>query len=183
MPLSAAAAALLTDRDFETYVSNLQLHDGILESAQTIMDLGAGFRQEFARGLRAYNPKARVISIDPRLGLSEERDLSDLFPEEHADRLNGRRNPQPLTIAALADALPIANSTIDLIVAQHSIPQYIHSTAELARCFGEILRILRPGGQARLWPITTKDIPRLPAFPFTLFPAVRGKQLLTITRI
>lgn len=145
---------LLTERGFSEYQNKLGFDNDDLTKWQTIVDLGSGLQQEFAWGVEQLGLESKVISVDPRLLMTEEEDLAGLLPEEQERRRSGRRNPVKGTIGAFAQHLPLENESIDAVLALHSVPQYTPEADELFAALREIVRILKHGGEARLYPIS-----------------------------
>jgi SAM-dependent methyltransferase len=172
--LKPITEGILSERNYDQYKKFLDLTEEELANWHTIVDLGAGTEQEFAKGIRVHHPEAKVISIDPRLALSEEEDLAGILPEDHDARRRGRQQPEPETIAALAQDLPIDSNSVDGLVALHSVPQYIETTEGMNDAFREILRVLKAGGVAKLFPVNKDRDWATKIFPFL---EAQGKTL------
>jgi malonyl-CoA O-methyltransferase len=96
---------------------------------KTILDLGCGTGQAIGALMRRY-PKARVIALDFAFGML---------------RLARRRGTwlnRPRLVCADAEALPLADSCVDLIVSNATL-QWCN---DLDQTFRDLLRVLRPGG-------------------------------------
>jgi malonyl-CoA O-methyltransferase len=96
---------------------------------KTILDLGCGTGQAIGALMRRY-PRARVIALDFALGML---------------RLARRRGTwfnRPRVLCADAEALPLADGCVDLIVSNAAL-QWCN---DLDRTFSDLLRVLRPGG-------------------------------------
>jgi len=151
-------ASIASERKIQEYMDRLDISEEDLKRWQNILDLGSGTEQEFAKGIKTINPKARVVSLDPRQGLAEEIDLESYFPEEKDARLRGRRNPEENTVAGLAQELPFKDGSFDAVLALHSVPQYLKEP-EINLALGEIVRVLKAGGEARIHPVLeSKDL-------------------------
>ncbi len=101
--------------------------------SQTVLDLGCGTGELSAELARRVGPSGRVIAIDPnpaRLGHARTRrppGLGNLVFEQ----------------ASGEDLRPVANGTIDLVYSNYAL----HWMLDPPAVFGEIHRVLRPGGR------------------------------------
>jgi ubiquinone/menaquinone biosynthesis C-methylase UbiE len=123
-----------------------------------ILDLGAGMQQEFAREVKKLGLKSKIISVDPRLGLSEEEDLSLLPKSERQERLEGRKNVQPMSVAATSEALPFKEGSFDKIYALYSVPYYLKNSQEIKTTLEEMIRTLKSGGIIKAFPVDKNQI-------------------------
>ncbi|MFH1632040.1 MAG: class I SAM-dependent methyltransferase [bacterium] len=153
--MEAVESAILSERDFRQYQDNLDITAEELNKWDKIVDLGAGTRQEFAREVSAGGFDAEVISVDPRLLLSEEEDLAGMLEEEAEARILGRNEPFGEVVGALAQDLPFEDESIDAVLAHFSVPMYLESKSEINEALDEILRVLMPGGEARIYPVSS----------------------------
>ena len=117
-----------------------------------ILDLGAGTKQNLAKEVRELGLKSKVISIDPRLALSENEDLA-LPTSCESDRLEGRKNPEPLTLAALSESIPLKDESVNHVYASYSVPYYLENPGEIIQTIKEMVRILKPGGTIKIFPL------------------------------
>lgn len=96
----------------------------------TILDLGSGSGSSLKTDLHQMGISAQVVSIDA--------------------------NPLPDTdiIRAKFSTLPVSDNSIDLLISRNAFPMYLPADSlELAvRIIGEIKRVLKPEGEARLTP-------------------------------
>lgn len=145
--------ALMTERNLDDYMQYLDVTVGEINRWGKIVEIGSGTEQDFAKEIREKGYCSKVISIDPRLALSESTDLSGMFPKEAEARLRGRKNPEPNTIAALAQNLPIASGSIDAILASRSVPLYISSQKDMDSVLSEMYRVIKDGGEIRIYPV------------------------------
>ena len=103
-----------------------------LDPGIRVLELGCGQHGLFSKQLEQEVPGIEVISLSPHLR------------HAGASRI-------PRGIAALAQALPFRDNTFDLIVSHQAIPKFLRRE-DLVPTIDEITRILKPGGEARLWP-------------------------------
>lgn len=155
-----AKLAALTDRSMETYVRTLDIPPEELDAeGHRILDVGSGTQQGLAKAVNEAGLRSQVISIDPRLALTEEEDLSptSLFTPPQT-RLLGRAMPQPGTMAAFSTHLPVADATMDNVYASYSVPYYLRDNGDVKQTMSEMFRALKPGGTARVYPIPSARV-------------------------
>lgn len=147
-----AEKTYLSDRGLESYKSNLELDDVFFDSG-IIVDLGAGLNQNLARDVERKKLNGMIISVDPRLALPLEKDLS-LHPIDKQKRIKGRITSFKNTLAAFGNQLPFSKGSIDKLVAMYSVPFYLESFEEISELFLELNLILNPiKSEARFYPI------------------------------
>jgi SAM-dependent methyltransferase len=147
--------AAMTKRERPFYQQFLEIPDEELALGKIVVEIGSGAKQEFARSVEG----ARVISVDPGLALSEAKDLERLgrkIPQEY--RLEGRRNPHPLTLAAVGDRLPLPDHSVDSAYASFSLPMYSQSLNDIPAFLNEVRRVVKPGGTARIYPVESRNL-------------------------
>jgi hypothetical protein len=126
-----------THRGIKSYESIFHISPEELEG-KIVVDLGSARDQKFAAEIAKsaeYNP-ATVISIDP---LAEPSVDSD-----------------PSLVLANADAMPF-NSSVDLILACNSVPEYLRSAEDIKKVFQEIIESLKIGGKAKIFPLAFSE--------------------------
>lgn len=99
-----------------------------------VVDLGSSMHQDFAEEVdrsTSYEPKM-MISVDPLAEFKER------------DNLN--------VVAAKAEAMPF-HENVDLILACNSVPLYLRTPENIALAFEEIIKSLKVGGEARIFPL------------------------------
>jgi ubiquinone/menaquinone biosynthesis C-methylase UbiE len=96
-----------------------------------VLDLGAGFG---ALALYFAHLGAEVVAVDP----NEQR-------LQVAAEIAGRRGLAVSAVIAHAEALPLPDSSIDLIVANNCLSYIVEEDAS-RQALEEMLRVLRPGG-------------------------------------
>jgi SAM-dependent methyltransferase len=95
----------------------------------TVIDIGSG-PGDLLLALRAIAPTVRLTGVEP----SEE--MRKIATERGLTVVDGR-----------AEALPFANASVDLVLSTLSS----HHWEDPAAAVGEIRRVLRPGGEARIY--------------------------------
>lgn len=154
----------MSDRSVFDYVNKLEVTEKELDDPDAlIIDLGSGTMQNLAKDVRELGLKSKIISIDPRLGLDMKEDL-ELPLSSRNDRRFGRKNPEPLTIAALGQELPIKNESVHNIFALYSVPYYLENQGEIEDNLSEMIRVLKPGGAIRIFPIMQNQLSQVEDF-------------------
>jgi ubiquinone/menaquinone biosynthesis C-methylase UbiE len=112
-----------------------------------ILDIGSSRHAKFAR--EAESKDIEVISLNPELAI-EKVGLKRAIKETAEQKgLPG--------VAALAQELPFPDNTFDLEVSLYGVPGYLPKfVSEYQLAFQEIIRTLKPGGEAKLFPISDK---------------------------
>ena len=60
-------------------------------------------------------------------------------------------------VAGLSESLPFRDEAFDLIISNHAVPWHIaEDTQKVIASIREIIRVLKPGGEARLHPVEEK---------------------------
>ncbi|MBK5964915.1 malonyl-[acyl-carrier protein] O-methyltransferase BioC [Thiocystis minor] len=106
----------------------LERLDYVRLEPQRILDLGAGTGYAVGALHRRYR-RARVMALDFAHGMLLQA------------RKRGGWLRRPWCVCADAEALPLADGAVDLIVSNATL-----QWCDLERAFGECLRVLRPGG-------------------------------------
>ncbi len=152
----------LTERGVTRYMELLNISEDELNDPHSlILDLGAGTEQNFAKEVRKLNLKSKIVSLDPRLGLSEAEDIDNLFAKPHKEaRIRGRKNPETKTAAGLSASLPFVDNVFDHIYALYSVPYYLNyrNPSEVSETLQEMLRVLKPGGVIRVFPVENEQL-------------------------
>ncbi|HLC88195.1 MAG TPA: class I SAM-dependent methyltransferase [Patescibacteria group bacterium] len=138
-----------------------------------VVDIGSGERQEFARDLRIHRPDVTVFSVDPSLAIQldpaqdqqrgivyELKNRGYYVPDRNA-RLERRRNAQKFTVAAIAPNLPFPDNSMDYAFDNYGALYYFPVDNDLIKSyFRELYRILKPGGEAQIYPVdSVKELP------------------------
>ncbi len=137
----------------EQYYNNLGLSDKMLSRKESILDIGASMA-DFAAHCKASGVSDRVISLEPKLdSVSIERAAQRMVIGEELYRYI-----QSKTVAGVMEQLPFKNAAFDLIVVHAAMPGFKYSLNEVEKMekgvddvFDEIVRVLKPGGEARLF--------------------------------
>lgn len=136
--------------DFEYYekVLGLSLED---LKGKRVLDIGGAPNGTFAK--EATNHGVNVVTMNPNIDLGD-RGFTVL------DRMLGRdqvpNGPDVATkpVGGLAQELPFADNSFDIEISVGSVPVYLpRFESEYRDAFNEIVRTLKPGGKAFLFPI------------------------------
>ncbi len=138
----------MTNRSFESYLRGLQLVEQDL-AGKMILDIGAGGRG-FAKGAEEEVINASIVSLDPHyanMGVYESIIMRDSTPQVDS-----------LTVAGKGESLPFADNSFDLIVANYSMPFYTQSKLQVKEYFEELKRVVKPGGEIRIFPASAMGL-------------------------
>ena len=116
---------------------------------KTILDVGSGKELLFSREAREAG--ITVISMNPELGKDEtmRKKLTKKLPWYRNKRLKaGVDEARSRTMAARAQAIPLQDESVDVITGLFSATSYIKDPEELKQAFDEMMRVLKPGGNA-----------------------------------
>ncbi len=141
------------------YLRDLKLTTDDFGPGKVIADVGAGLQQNLAKDVNASHLGAKVISVDPRLGLSEADDLMLYHEDDRPTRIEARKHPQPDSVAALAHELPFADGSLDAVYALRSTSLYQSDASEIRATLSEFVRVLKEGGVAKVYPISDRMYP------------------------
>jgi len=127
-----------------------------------ILDIGSGLNQ-LANELKPLG--IDIISLDPFYGLSrEEREAIyksgyEDGPEklkELLDQLESENSSSSL-VAGRSEALPFDDESFDLIISHYGSPFYAEDGEKVEKFFSEQSRVLKSGGEARVYPTWFKE--------------------------
>ena len=162
-------AVPFNDRAIEGYQNFLKMPMSELdEPGRLILDVGSGM-QGLARAVRSQKLRSTIVSIEPRVSYPERDPLVKEYwqrsrlpnwdPEkvERDARLQqwalSLLHPDRNTVAAYSHRLPFADGTFDNVYASWSVPHHLRSSDEVAPAMSDMLRVLKPGGIARIAPM------------------------------
>jgi SAM-dependent methyltransferase len=139
------------------YLNDLDLTEADLAN-KTIVDIGIGRQNKFAKEVREKGIKAIIIGVSPDLENDTTRKIID-----QADPARVKPNfekdkdtvPENLLIAAVGQMLPLQDESADLILALYSLSYYnmdVGSPEQASAWIEEVGRVLKKGGEARIAP-------------------------------
>ncbi len=111
---------------------------------KTILDLGSGRLELFSRQLKTTGIDVTVISLNPELKDDRHRDAVTRIPDWVKKSVSG-----------MAHGLPFRDAVFDRVFAVKSITYYTRTSEAAEQAIKEIVRILKPGGEAILCPLYT----------------------------
>lgn len=150
-----------TARGAEEHFEDLGLKLDDLKGKK-ILDIGSGLNQ-LANELKPLG--IDITSLDPFYGLSREereaiykRGYED-GPEklkEFLDQLESKDSSSSL-VAGRSEALPFNDESFDLAISHYGSPFYAKDADKIKKFFFELNRVLKSGGEARLYPTWLKE--------------------------
>lgn len=129
-----------------------------------ILDIGSGLNQ-FAFELRKLISGVDITSFDPFYLLSREerekvyeRGYED-GPEKLKELLDQLEDTEIASslVGGRSEDMPFPDETFDLIISHYSSPFYGENPKNIKLFFSEIGRVLKIGGEARIYPARSKD--------------------------
>lgn len=139
--------------DFHTQLRELGLSAESLKD-KDVLDIGSGGAR-FAEGAKDENINTKIISLDPKYGLPENLKLKITGGEDTTmERMKEKQLP---IVAGLAESLPFPNESFGLVIANCSVPYYQPDKDLKEKSISEIIRVLKPGGEARITMVVKDD--------------------------
>jgi len=181
--------ASLTDRGIDDYIKDLDISEEELKDPNMrILDLGSGIQQELSRQSKERGYESKIVSVDPKLSLSLEKDLSKLeFSGDRLKRIQARKNLPDDTLAAVAQDLPFKDNSFDRVFAMWSVPGYIQDPQEIRVVLKEMIRVVKDGGIVKAYPLLDEQAPIIRDFladqPDLEFFIDETRDLLAIKKI
>ena len=99
--MESVRGSVMTERGLQSYRDYLDVVDSDLGKGKVIVEIGSGTEQDFAKEVKLKGHEAKVISIDPRLGLSEAVDLGSQINTIKM-QIKRRRNYLPMGIKCMS---------------------------------------------------------------------------------
>lgn len=134
-----------SDNGLKRYEDYLDLSRANLQG-KTILDLGVGRTDRFARELKEAGIDANVIGLSP--------DFKDSYTRHALEHETQKTSPgwRRKAVAGIAQQLPFKDETFDLVVSLYALTYYSWFPEQVQAWVSEIGRVLRGGGEARLAP-------------------------------
>lgn len=134
----------ISRRGVHRYVEDLKISMDELDNKDTvILDIGSGSAQTFAREMKERKFNAKVISVEPRLGDAQETE----------------KQSELVAVAAIGQQLPFESESVECVYAMWSVPYYVEGKDEIVKIVREMLRVVKPGGTLRAFPIEPEQKP------------------------
>jgi ubiquinone/menaquinone biosynthesis C-methylase UbiE len=128
--LGALAGRVMARRNGEVNAWAVELLD--VQAGEHVLEIGCG--PGLALAAAARGPAARITGVDPSPVMVAQA------------RRRSRRLAHVTVLEAGAEALPVADASVDRALAVNSLSHW----SERGRGLAELARVLRPGGQAAL---------------------------------
>jgi ubiquinone/menaquinone biosynthesis C-methylase UbiE len=139
--------------DFHTQLRELGLSVESLKE-KSVLDIGSGGAR-FAEGAKDENINTKIISLDPKYSLPKNLKLKITGGEDTTmKRVKEKQLP---IVVGLAESLPFSDKSFDLVIANCSVPYYQPDKNLKAKSISEIIRVLKPGGEARITMVVKDD--------------------------
>ncbi|OGQ44850.1 MAG: hypothetical protein A3H42_01280 [Deltaproteobacteria bacterium RIFCSPLOWO2_02_FULL_46_8] len=135
------------ERDLEEYEGFLGFRREEL-AGKTILDIGSGETELFSRGLQEHVPSANMISVNPDYSIKRFRKT-----------IGETSHWQKKSVAAIGQELPFNDASFDVVLALKSVADFSSPEANPVAAqswMREIVRVLKPGGVARIAPILSE---------------------------
>lgn len=137
----------ITDSSFKAYKELLNISEEKLKK-KVILNLGSGMRQKFEEEARSKG--IEIISLSP--DLSKRKYRESINPEALERFLDSENR----SVSGIGQELPFKDASFDFILSLYSVPYYLDRPVqkdELSLILEEIVRVLKIGGEARIYPI------------------------------
>jgi SAM-dependent methyltransferase len=119
-----------------------------------VLDIGSGYHRIFGREAEEIGA-SEVISLDPNIlsGMWDGRLGPEKVQAHHAQALADVATGK--LVRGLSQEMPFEDRSFDTALALFSVPLYLPlHQSERSQTFREILRILKPGGRAFVFPVS-----------------------------
>ncbi|GEM_PF-3582332 len=137
--LNKALDAIGLNRSLNEHLSELGV-DKPEDLGKNVLDIGSGEEERFAGEAKQFG--INVVSLNPHLMRDKDRKRVVANPEW-----------QRRSVAALAQNLPFKENYFDSVVADWSVSHYLEDPSEIKKVLLEIMRVLKPGGKAFIYPL------------------------------
>lgn len=146
-----------TGRSAEECFEDLGISLEVLKGKK-VLDIGSGLNQ-FAQDLKQENLDLTSIDMFYTLTPEERKEVfCELSPEssetvkKSLDRMVAKDKDSHL-VGGRAESLPFLDEMFDVVLAEYSMPHYAESRKSMRNFFFEVTRVLKPGGEAHIYPM------------------------------
>ena len=127
-------------RGEEEYIRLLNLEEGFFDG-KNILDIGSGPQAELEHDLK------------------ERADVSSFSPDYSDEKYRGWLPVNTNAVAGIAQSLPYADESFDVAVSMWVVPHLKHSPIDLTAMIFQAHRVVKPGGEVHIFPVTSRLIP------------------------
>ena len=149
--------ATRTDRHSGYYEKDLGVDLEQLRGKR-VLEVGSGKSPRFAKEAEKHG--VELFSMNPEFKVGDVRKeflKGNSRIANMLDRMQGKNN-RPKAAAALAQELPFRDEIFDQIIGEYSVPYYLpREQKEYDDALSEMVRVLKPGGKAVLYPVDADD--------------------------
>ncbi|HEX9787927.1 MAG TPA: methyltransferase domain-containing protein [Candidatus Binatia bacterium] len=110
---------------------------GAIQSGETVLDIGCGAGMDLLLAARRTGPAGRAIGVDMTPAMIE-RAKRAAIKSGLWETIEIRRG--------MAEALPVENASVEVVISNG----VLNLSADKMRAFGEVYRVLKPGGRLYL---------------------------------
>jgi SAM-dependent methyltransferase len=146
-----------TGRPWELYIRCLKLNLNANYDGTVIIDVGSGYKESTEKKVADCFPGAHVIAVDPNYIIQGK----GAYQKEQYNKLQLRNmatdtDPDLERRIGVVQELPAEDHSIDQVWSMVAVPFHL-SVEHEGRMWAEILRVLKPGGEAHLSPYAGDD--------------------------
>lgn len=146
-----------TGRTWKQYISLLRLAEIPSWKDKIIVDLGSSYKPSFGGSVADTFPGAKVIAVDPTFIINGKGAYPiETYNEFQLKDMSQDYDNDVERVIGVAQNLPIVDHSVDFVFSLVAVPVHLPLDHE-GRMWSEILRVLRPGGQARIAPFAGKQ--------------------------
>ena len=150
-----------SDSTIKQYFNNLGLTHNMLSEKENILDIGAD-RMDFAAFCLKEKINNNIVSLEPVLEINPGTGIMEAVKMRWGKDIYGQ--VQNKTVVGVMEQMPFKENSFDFIVDHAAMPGFNYSINEIEQmkegingAFDEIIRVLKPGGEARLFPLADES--------------------------
>ena len=155
----------VTHRGLDDYEKFCHIDRNSIGNGATVVDVGSGWNQELSRDLEEMGKGIKTVSLDASLAIPPEGldgvkyqtnisgEVGDVTEEMARERLLAKQDG---SVAAIMPDIPLKSDSADLVVDCFGPGTYLDDEG-VVKYVGEVVRVLKDGGSARVYPIDSYD--------------------------